>query len=304
MNEIERQKLITTVLAREELRPLSRLERLLRSPWRTLPYYVLATAGHLKPFPITFQTLWKTKMTCYLPEGNTFYYYGYCEANLTNFFIRYIQEGMSVIDVGAHIGIYSMLSAELVGTDGHVYGFEPTPWTFEILKKNTKKLPNVTIFNQAISETKQFLTFSDYGPGYGAYNSAHAAGAADMHKVAKKISVSSISLDAFCQEKSIQPDLIKIDAEGFEYEVLKGTKAILEGKTSKRPLITIEVAGGDAWAENREQTFTLLATHQYIAYEINQNGLIAPHKLKNTYTYDNLLFVPQEQVEEMNKFSA
>src|SRR3990167_10227538 len=232
MNEIERQKLITTVLAREELRPLSRLERLLRSPWRTLPYYVLATAVHLKPFPITFQTLWKTKMTCY------------------------IQEGMSVIDVGAHIGIYSMLSAELVGTYGHVYGFEPTPWTFEILKKNTKKLPNVTIFNQAISETKQFLTFSDYGPGYGAYNSAHAAGAADMHKVAKKISVSSISLDAFCQEKSIQPDLIKIDAEGFEYEVLKGTKAILEGKTSKRPLITIEVAGGDAWAENREQTFT------------------------------------------------
>jgi hypothetical protein len=180
MINLNRQSLIATVLAHEALRPLSRVARLLRDPLHAFPYYLLATLSHIKPYRISFRTLWGTRMTCYLPEGNTFFYYGYCEANLTNFFIRYVEQGMTIIDVGAHVGIYSMLNSELVGQSGSVYSFEPTPWTFRILTENTKKLPNVTIYNQAISETKQTLTFADYGPGYGAYNSANKSGAPDL----------------------------------------------------------------------------------------------------------------------------
>lgn len=302
MNETERQKIIDIVVEREKLRPLSRLERLRLSPWRTIPYYFLATLSHLRPYPLSFKTLWGTKMTCYLPEGNTFYFYGYCEANLTNFFIRYVQEGMTVIDIGAHIGIYSMLSSELVGLSGRVYSFEPTPWTFKILKTNTEKLANVTIFNQAVSDTAQTLTFQDYGPGYGAYNSANSAGATGINKKSKEITVDSVALDTFCREKSIRPDLIKIDAEGFEYEVLKGSQFILGDKTNKRPIISMEVAGDDKWADNRRRSFAILNENQYVAYEINQHGLIAPHQLKDDYRYDNLLFIPQERISEMNKF--
>ena len=302
MQQTARQQLIQTVIKNETLRPLSRLARLKRDPIGALPYYALAALSRIKPYQIHFKTLWGTTMTCFLPEGNTFYYYGYCEANLTNFFIRFVQDGMVVIDVGAHVGIYSMLSSELVGETGRVYSFEPTPWTFRILTENTQKLTNVTILNQAISETKQTLTFADYGPGYGAYNSANANGAPDTTRHPTKISVGSVSLDAFCTEKSIQPDIIKIDSEGYEREVLLGSKSILTDTATKRPLVTIEVAGGATWAENSHQAFALLTSYGYTPYEINPEGTIAPHTFKDTYQYDNLLFIPTERMTECEQF--
>lgn len=302
MNNANRQSLIATVLANETLRPLSRLTRLGRDPLRAFPYYVLAALSRIKPYRISFKTLWGTRMTCYLPEGNTFYYYGYCEANLTNFFARYVQEGMIVIDVGAHVGIYSMLGSELVGATGHVYSFEPTPWTFRILTENTKNLSNVTIQNQAISETDQTLTFADYGPGYGAYNSANKSGAPDTTRQPTKITVTSVSLDAFCANKNITPDIIKIDSEGYEREVLMGSKGILTDTTTKRPLVTIEVAGGATWAENSHQAFDLLTSYGYSPYEIHPNGTIASHTFKETYAYDNLLFIPVEREHEYQLF--
>ncbi len=304
MEQTQRQQLIQTICKNEELRPLSRIARLQRDPIGALPYYVLAALSRIKPYQIHFKTLWDTTMTCYLPEGNTFYYYGYCEANLTNFFIRYVQNNMTVIDVGAHVGIYSMLSSELVGKTGHVHSFEPTPWTFRILTENTKKLPNVTIHNQAISETEQTLTFADYGPGYGAYNSANKSGAPDTTRQPHKISVGSVSLDSFCEEKSLHPDIIKIDSEGYEREVLLGSKTILTNTATKRPLVTIEVAGGVTWAENSHQAFSLLTSYGYTPYEIHPNGMIAPHTFRDSYQYDNLLFIPPERLADCKQFFA
>lgn len=298
MTPSERTKLIATITQRETLRPLTRLTRLLRSPWRTIPYYLLATLGHLKPFPITFGTLWGTHMTCYLPEGNTFYFYGYCEANLTNFLIRYVKNDMTIIDVGAHVGIYSMLGSELVGPAGKVHSFEPTPRTFALLQQNTQNLSNVTVQNLAVAETPGSVAFADYGPGYGAYNSASTTGAQDITRTPTTISVESVRLDDYCNEHHLTPSLIKIDAEGFEYEVLKGAAQILSQATP-RPLITIEVAGGSGWAENRAHTFETLSHNRYQPYEILANGSIAPHTLKEQYTYDNLLFIPEERVEEV-----
>ena len=300
MNTKEREFLIETIRKREQLRPLSRISRLLLDPVNALPYYVLASFARVKPFKMTFQTLWDTPMTCYLPEGNTFYYYGYCEANLTNFFIRYVQADMTCIDVGAHVGIYSMLFSELVGENGSVHSFEPTPWTFEILKENTKDLSNVHINNNAIAETERTLTFADYGPGYGAYNSAHSAGAPALDKQPNISYIESISLDDYCIQNKIKPDIIKIDSEGFEFEVLSGAKSLLLDYNKRRPLVTIEVANGEQWADNRNQAFSFLEKANYKPFEIAISGQIKPHQEKSTYEYDNLLFIPTERVNELS----
>lgn len=298
MTDDRKQQLILTILRNESLRPLSRIQRLFKDPIRALPYYLLATVARIRPFAITFRTLWDTKMTCFLPEGNTFYYYGYCEANLTNLLVRYLTPGMQVLDVGAHVGIYSMLAAELIGKEGRVISFEPTPWTFTLLQKNTNGLTNVTILNKAISDTEKVLTFADYGPGYGAYNSAHAGGAPDIQIRAQKISVPSISLSTFCSENSIKPDFIKIDSEGFEHEVLLGSLELLQTTAKKRPLVSIEVAGGTTWAQNNQQAFSILTSLSYDPYEISPEGLLTPHTLQASYAYDNLLFLPRERREE------
>jgi len=302
MNNVDREQMIHAVTSREELRPISRMRRLMLKPLKTLPYYVLAALGHLKPFQLRFKTLWGTTMVSYLPEGNTFYYYGYCEANLTTFFLRYIQEGFTCIDIGAHVGYYSMLFSELAGASGSVHSFEPTPWTYRLLVENTKNLKNVIANNLAVSDSATTLSFADYGPGYGAYNTAHASGAAGLHKHATMTEVHTVTLEGYCKEKGLQPDLVKIDAEGFEYHVLSGMKQLCADRSTRRPLITLEVAGGDVWRENLDQSLQFLTDHGYILFEVSTDGFLSRHEAKESYQYDNLLFIPEERVSELTSF--
>jgi len=301
MNKVEREKIIEIILKREQLRPIQRLNRLLHDPFRAIPYYILATIAHIRPFKKTFPTLWDTTMTCYLPEGNTFYYYGYCEANLTNFFLRYVQPGMICIDVGAHVGIYTLLLSELVGLDGHIHSFEPTPWTFKLLQQNSRTLANVQNNNCAVAEGDRTLTFADYGPGYGAYNSAHKDGAPALQTKPHMTKVQSISLDKYCTQYPFTPDVIKIDSEGFESEVLKGAKDIL-GKQKSRPIISIEVANAKEWSQNQNDAFAILDENNYILYQIQPDGYLSALSDDVNYQYDNLICIPQERVTELKPF--
>lgn len=294
MNKEERQNIIDIIIRNEKLRPLKRLERLLRVPGKTAIYYVLAFLSHIRPYKISFPTLWGTRMTSFLPEGNTFYYYGYCEANVTNFLLRTIKEGDVVVDVGAHIGFYSMLSSVLVGGKGTVHSFEPTPWTYTLLSENTKKLKNVNLHNAAVSDSEGSVTFTDYGPGYGAYNTAHEGGAV-LTKKGKVVTVTTIALDAYCKERSLHPTFIKLDAEGYEYAILQGMHHIFE---TSRPLITLEVAGGVEWSLNRDKSIDFLIQKKYVAFEIDVKGFVKKHEPKQTYVYDNLLFIPEEKIKD------
>lgn len=289
MTSHQKKEIIEIIIQREKLRSISRLQRFLRDPFRAFPFYILAAFGHIKPYPLTFKTLWGTTMTCYFPEGNTFYYYGYCEANLTNYFLHNIKPGCVFLDVGAHVGFYTMLSSDLVGSNGQVHSFEPTPWTFGLLKKNTIGLSNVTLNNVAASDSSGMISFSDYGPGYGAFNSAHPKGAsAFIKRKAITVDAPTISIDNYCEKKGIKPDIIKLDAEGIEHIILQGMTRILSD--SKRPIITLEVAGGKRWFENTKKSFDLLLAHGYKAYEITNDGSVVPHTLRDSYEYDNLLF--------------
>lgn len=289
-NEL-RKKIIGIIVQRETLRKFSRAKRLLKDPLKTFLYYVLAFFSHIKPYRLTFPTIWGTTMTSFLPEGNTFYYYGYCEANLTNFLLRFLKEGNVVLDVGAHVGFYTMLSSQLIGKSGQVYSFEPTPWTYTLLQKNTANLSNVVLNNKAVSDKEEKISFKDYGPGYGAYNTAHRNGST-LKKQAVTIHTETVVLDTYCKEKKIKPTFIKLDAEGYEYSILNGMNYLLE---EVRPLVTLEVAGEDEWSDNCRKSIHFLMSRNYEPYEMDVEGKIKKHILKDSYKYDNLLFIPKEK---------
>ena len=301
MTTSTRNKIIETIIKREKLRNISRLQRLARNPLRTLPYYVLASLSHIRPFLISFKLLWGSKIQGYIPECNTFVYYGYGEANLTNFFLRYIKSGMTCIDVGAHIGSYSMLLAELVSDSGHIYCFEPTPWTYELLRKNTMPYKNITLENLGVAQENRTVSFTDYGPGYGAYNSGNVHGTdIDNTQRGTQIKIQCTSLNDYYKKNEMSPpDIIKIDSEGFEYEVLVGCTKLLSREARKRPLLIIEVANGEKWADNRNSAFTLLEEYGYRAFEIAVDGHLSPHEIRTDYRYDNLVFIPEERVSEV-----
>lgn len=291
MTPKQRKQLIETIVAREKLRPMQKLARLFADPLHAIPYYILALLSHIRPYRVTFPTLWGTTMTGYLPESNTFYYYGFCEANLTSFLLRFLKKGQTFIDVGAHIGFYSILSSPLVGKQGCVYSFEPTRWTYDLLKKNTRNLTNIETINAGVADKKDTVSFADYGPGYGAYNSASADGTILTFKPSYT-TTQTTTLDQFCKERHIHPDFIKIDAEGFEHKILLGMDSLL---ANERPLITLEMANDEIWSKNCKASSEMLNVCGYVPYEMTSDGYVKECILQPTYRYTNILFVPKEK---------
>lgn len=157
------------------------------------------------------------------------YYKPDYELNNINFINNYLAKGMVAIDIGAHIGLLASIMAKKVGNTGKVYSFEPTPGTFDLLKKTIEVngLKGIIFpFQRAVSDRKGTTTF--YITDIEAHNSNSLSFNSRTIGNEKGIKVEMISVDGFVVENSIKRvDLIKIDAEGAELAVLKGCKTTI-----------------------------------------------------------------------------
>ena len=295
----ERKKLKEKILKRHELYKLhySRLKRLAKDPLRTFLFYVMATIARIKPYKIKAKTLWGDIMTYYFPEGQAIFYYGFFEANLTNFLINFLKDGDCFIDIGTHVGYYSVLASRLVGENGSVHSFEPTPRTFNSLKENTAHAKNVFINNFAVLNEEKEIEFIDYGKD-SAFNGFKRRTSDDTRflRESSVIKVKTIVLDKYCRDKTIKPTFIKIDAEGAESLILEGMNYVM---TELRPLISIEVAGEDEWKDNCRKSIETLLANGFLAYECTLEGGLKKHIQQEKYLYDNLIFVPKEKEEQI-----
>lgn len=299
---IDKNNLKLKILHRYELYKLNnnRLKRLLKDPIRTGIFYIMALLAYIKPYRVYKKTLWGQKMTYYLPEANALQYYGFFEANLTNFLINFLKPGNTFLDIGAHVGYYSMLASHLVESQGKVYALEPTPRTFYSLQINSQlaKNKNIYPFNLAALDKKTSIDFLDYGPKYSAFNTfknRQENNYAFLHKEEKHITVPTTDIDNFCQENNILPDFIKIDAEGAEYKILQGMKQILASKN--RPLISIEITFEKEWEKNKNTSMAILRENNYQIFEADLNGnLKNPKFIPDISNYDNLIAVPKEKI--------
>jgi FkbM family methyltransferase len=292
MNQKEKDILKDKILSRQELYELqgSRLRRLLKDPLRTIPYYIMQFLAYRKPYKVSYTTLWGDTMRFYLPEAGAIYYYGFFEANLSNFFINFLKEGDTFFDIGAHVGYYSMLSSALVGESGKVVSFEPTPRTFKSLQENAKTKKNIQVYNNAVMDKETEIEFFDYGPKFSAFNSFKKRTSEEIYfrDDAVKITVKTVAIDSFCKMNQFLPTLIKIDAEGSEHLILEAMSQVLD---EIRPLVTIEVSGGEEWKDNCMKSIKILQNKGYECYEISLPGYLTKHIVREVYTYDNLLFV-------------
>lgn len=228
------------------------------------------------------------------------YAFGFFELELCSFFIDYLFQGAVVIDIGAHIGFFSMLTAELVGENGKVYSFEPTPSTGEVLQKNVRPYPQVTVISKLVWSSETQLDFHDYGTEFSAYNTAVSDRLSPEEKklaIDNLIKVDTVTLDAFCKEHNILPDLVKIDAESAEMQVLKGMTGLLK---NVRPLVTIEVGDMESTLQDgvprSRELLELVMYFDYLPLE-SVGGRYQAHELKTgKYVYDNIIMVPIEKL--------
>jgi FkbM family methyltransferase len=131
------------------------------------------------------------------------------------------KEDDTVIDIGAHIGRYTIVSSKLVGNIGKVVAIEADPDNFQLLKRNValNNLTNVLPLNYAVFSTKTKIKLYEQSAS-AKYNSLILTRAKETEKYAE---VNADTLDSILELNGInQINWIKIDVEGAEFEVLKG----------------------------------------------------------------------------------
>ena len=148
---------------------------------------------------------------------------------------RLVRPGMTVIDLGAHVGYYSRFLSKLVGPAGVVYAFEPNPENRAALRRNldAPSYSNVEIVPCAISDRedtrKLFISL-------GHSNHSLIEGYTEAESF---VEVPSISVDAFVAKRGIQSvDFVKMDVEGAESMALNGMRETI--RNSPRLAVLVE----------------------------------------------------------------
>ncbi|MFC2494678.1 MAG: FkbM family methyltransferase [Candidatus Absconditicoccaceae bacterium] len=149
---------------------------------------------------------------------------GYYEKGTSSYFCDNIKKGSVFLDIGANIGYYSLIASKKVGLDGRVIAFEPVKKNYEALLKNIEinSITNVSVFNFGLGNkeetSKIHLIDSDSGK-----SSIMVDYQGDIEQIQMK---KFDDLDLDFDKSKVQ--FIKIDVEGYEFEVLKGMRNLLQ----------------------------------------------------------------------------
>src|SRR5882672_7880044 len=157
---------------------------------------------------------------------------GLLEAEDLGLFLSLIQPGMTVFDIGANVGMYTVRAAKRVGAGGRVHAFEPTPQVAEKLRENIllNRLSNVTVQQVAVSDVPGVCTF---------FLEEECNQNSLVATAGTPIQVKAITLDAYLNAVGMtQVDMIKIDIEGAEAKALRGGKSIFSAEQA--PLLMLE----------------------------------------------------------------
>lgn len=132
-----------------------------------------------------------------------------------------VREGNIAVDIGAHVGYYTLLLAKLVGKEGKVYAFEPEPTNFAILKQNVREngYGNVILEQKAVSNktgtAKLYLS-----------ENTQDNRIFDSHDNRPSIDIETVKLDDYFDSKDTV-DFIKIDIQGAEPLAIEGMMQLL-----------------------------------------------------------------------------
>ena len=156
------------------------------------------------------------------------------EAENFEFLKESCKPGAVIIDIGAHIGLFSIIAAQVTGKRGKLYAFEPAPGTFGLLQQTVvinHEEQVIETIQKAVGKENGKITF------FVSDNNADNSNSLVNYKEDRSlhgIDVAVTSIDNFVKEKNISKlDFIKIDVEGAEYDTLQGAVNTLKNLRPK-----------------------------------------------------------------------
>jgi FkbM family methyltransferase len=169
------------------------------------------------------------------------------EADERAFLKRFLRTGDVFVDVGANVGLFTLLAGGLVGPTGRVFAFEPCSATFRRLMWNVRNsgMSQIACHPMALSDAPGEASLSVSQGEFGAWNSL--AGPLITHDVVLE-RVQMMTWDSFSVAKTLVPTvtMMKIDVEGWELAVIDGAKSLLQQPNS--PVLQVEFTPANAVA--------------------------------------------------------
>jgi FkbM family methyltransferase len=253
-----------------------------------------------KPTNVKRLTFFGKEISIPLPVSTDIYLAGAkthdSEIRLARYLIRHLRTNQQYIDIGAHIGFFSMLAAELTGTNGKIISVEPSATIYEYLKANVSSYTQAKPIQALVSQQSGLTSFYEFDTLYSEFNTLlpDQYDKTDWYasRAPEKTSREAYTIEDLCRKFDMKPDIIKIDVEGAEYQVVSTLK-----DTSVCPVIIMEYI----LQEDKDMTHNLALEHlKSIGYEvkrIDSNGDLVPGdyfrevmKSKGTNS-DNIVFV-------------
>lgn len=152
-----------------------------------------------------------------------------------------LRQGDVVVDIGAHVGYFTMLAAEKVGPSGIVHAFEPNPDNFGRLEDNCAGIPNIRIHNSAVWDSNGELPLFPHATNTG----GHSLFEFDGHL--EPVIVTTVNLGWWLSNMGIRPHFIKIDAECSELTILQSFAA-----ADCYPYMALEIHTEELYRQCRE----------------------------------------------------
>lgn len=210
------------------------------------------------------------------------YLYGF-EEEVIKQFIKVTKKDDFIFDIGANIGIYSLIASKKIGGSGRVYAFEPAPVAYSSLKKNIElnNFNNIVVIQKGISDKSGEAIFNICDDD--AYNSL---GETPMKGISRKEIIEIESIDEFVKRNNIlKVDIIKIDTEGAEFLILKGAEETLRIYKPKiffehNPYATV------GFDNTPEDTLIFLKLLGYKLFEFDNDNLKEIIEINNIKGYD------------------
>jgi len=179
---------------------------------------------------------------------------------------QYVKPGAVVVDIGANIGSYTLYLSKIVGEDGRVYAFEPSPKNYSRLAKRASSLKNVSINQAAVGNctgTAKLYLSNTFDIDHRLYKTSDHRDSVD---------VDCVRLDDYFKKED-RVDFIKMDIQGFEYHAFLGMQELMKRNYGIKFIFEFWPFGLNAAGVVPLDLISLLKQQGFNLYVVGENKL-------------------------------